>query len=363
MPDIVTNKINPQLCFSVVTECLDHLFGLIKSDGRFVYAHQFDNKSWEYGGYNLLRHCGTVWFMCKAIDRLSLDIPPDWERQLSSAVLYVTNQLKPPPWNTGILPSLCLPSRGAVKIGGGGLCLLMLHEFVQLFQNRRIAQHEGSSIPLDIICARLENYLISEMAHGDFIHKRSFSTGEVLPFRSDYYTGEVLFALIKRERTRPRAVDLLSELMDRDYGIAEHSHWMAYAASEALRQQLAHRQKTLGYLVRLISRIIAEPDYRTRHQSTPTACRSEAFLTYLETFNDGGFPAASDHRDLLAPSYTSLVENLNLQLAFYGNGQFKRGSDSDKVQIDYIQHNGASFLGLNLLHSERFGINTSQPYQ
>jgi hypothetical protein len=34
---------------------VEHLFGLIKPNGKFVYAHEFGDKSREFDGYNLLR--------------------------------------------------------------------------------------------------------------------------------------------------------------------------------------------------------------------------------------------------------------------------------------------------------------------
>lgn len=350
MPEIDSDEINSTVSFNVVIECLDHLFGLVKSNGKFVYAHRFGDKSNEFHGYNLLRHCGTVWFMCKAIDHLSLDISPERQHLLSTAVQYIVDKLRPPPWQAGSPPGLCLPSRVAVKIGGGGLCLLMLNAYAQLLQNRRIFHAEtAASHSLDTLCERLENYLLSEFVDGDFIHKRVFSTGEVLPFRSGYYTGEVLFALIKMGRSPERAAEILAGLIGRDYGVAEQSHWMAYAASEAVQQGLPRKDRTLRYLDRLIGRIIAEPGYRERQQPTPIACRTEAFFAYLETFGDHDSSIAEVRRELRARSYASALENLKLQFAHYGNGQFRRGGDSDKVQIDYIQHNGASFLGLTLL--------------
>jgi hypothetical protein len=260
--------------------------------------------------------------------------------------------------------SLCLPSRVAVKVGGGGLCLLMLQEFDQLLRDRRNSFNELSPIAsLDAICERLENYLLSEIVNGDFVHKRVFAIKEILPFRSDYYTGEVLFALIKRGHSWERTAELFSALIDRDYGVAEQSHWIAYAASEAARQEWPQKHKALEYLDRLIARMISEPDYRERHQSMPTACRTEAFFVYLEVFKGEKPSIASNRRELLNQSYESALENLELQFAHFGGGQFKRGSDSKRVQIDCIQHNAASFLGLLLLTEPDRELSAGQPFR
>jgi hypothetical protein len=363
MLEVARSEINSKLCVNVVSECVEHLFGLIKPNGKFVYAHEFGDKSREFNGYNLLRHCGTVWFMCKAINRLSMPLPPERQHALAKSVQYIIDKLRPPLWDSGGPPTLCLPSRVAVKTGGGGLCLLMLQEFDQLLCDRRNCFNEPSPIAsLDAICERLENYLLSEIANGDFVHKRVFATGEILPFRSDYYTGEVLFALIKRGRFSERVAELFSTLIDRDYGVAEQSHWMAYAASEAARQEWPQKHKALEYLDRLIARIISEPDYRERRQSTPTACRTEALFAYLEIFKGENPSIAGSRRELLDQSYKSALENLGLQFAHYGDGQFKRGADSNKVQIDCIQHNAASFLGLLLTEPDRH-LSAEQPFR
>jgi hypothetical protein len=46
---------------------------------------------------------------------------------------------------------------------------------------------------------------------------------------------------------------------------------------------------------------------------------------------------------------SATAENLLLQLKWYDNGQFWRGDGDDKVQIDYVQHNGTAFLNWYLL--------------
>ena len=50
-------------CTLVVRECLEHLFRLVGPNGRFIYAHRADRVDEQLDGYNMLRHCGTVWSM------------------------------------------------------------------------------------------------------------------------------------------------------------------------------------------------------------------------------------------------------------------------------------------------------------
>ena len=48
----------------------------------------------------------------------------------------------------------------------------------------------------DETITRMRQYALDEIDGDDFRHKRDFATGRVLPFRSDYYTGEAIFGLL-----------------------------------------------------------------------------------------------------------------------------------------------------------------------
>lgn len=162
-----------------------------------------------------------------------------------------------------------------------------------------------------------------------------------MPFRSDYYTGELLLGLFVTGTADGGALAAAEALMARRYGLAEQSHWMAYAACEAAERGLLGEERVIGYLGDLIGGIIAGTAYRGRQASTPIACRSEA-LTRFALLCDrwpGRFPEA-----LRTAALQAADENLALQLQWYGAGQFRKGDADDKVQIDYIQHNATAFL-------------------
>lgn len=110
-------------------------------------------------------------------------------------------------------------------------------------------------------------------------------------------------------------------------------------------------ERTLRYLDDLIGRMIVEPDYRARRQSTPIACHSEAFLAFLEARREVSPIPSGVSEELPAEARKALFENLEMQFTWYKNGQFAEGDSSDKVQIDVVQHNAASFLGVLLLES------------
>ncbi len=326
----------------VVEDSLLHLLSLVRQNGRFVYAHPAGRPDMIMDGYNMLRHCGTLWFMLRAINDLDLYPEPEALRAIEQAMRYAGGKLQRPAWGPGI----ALVTRDAVKTGGVGLMLVALSEY-------RRAQSRGLSsnvmpLPLDETISALQAYALAQVQDGDFRHKRRFSDGAVLPFRSDYYTGEILLGLFVTGCTDPKALAVAETLMARRYGLAEQSHWMAYAACEAAERGLVNPALVAGYLSDLMTEIVQNSDYRARRASTPIACRTEALTRFaiLCDRRPGTFSGV-----LRAACLTAAHDNLALQLGWYSAGQFQKGDGDgdDKVQIDYIQHNATAFLNLHLV--------------
>jgi hypothetical protein len=327
--------LTPDDCRKVVTDSLSHLLRLVGANGRFVYAHPAGQPDMVMDGYNMLRHCGTLWFMLRAVNDLGLDLPPAQRGALARALGYAVRKMERPSWIAE--PSLALVTNGAIKTGGVGLALLMLEEFRRALPRGL----DTGTLSLDATVAGLQTYALAQIDGHDFRHKRLLADGTVLKFRSDYYTGEVLFGLFITGRTDPDLIATAEALVARRYGVAEQSHWMAYAACEAAARGLIGEARLTGYLTDLVSAIIEQDAYRNRRQSTPIACRTEALTRFVALCDQwpGRFPPA-----LRAAALRVADENLGLQLAWYQDGQFWKGDDDRKVQIDYIQHNGTAFL-------------------
>ena len=323
----------------IVAASLDHLARITLPGGRFIYAHEMGDTEQRHDGYNLLRHCGTLWFMARAANET------DWEQTdatldaIRRATGFLGRKLEPAPWARPDQPSLALVGKGMVKLGGLGLGLLALSEA------GRITALDGklTDLPLglDETATRMRRYALDEIDGDDFRHKRILATGEVTPFRSDYYTGEAIFGLLVSGPADAELTRVTTALMRRGYGWAQQSHWMAYAACEAVEREIV--PKTLGatYLTGLMEAILGDALYRSRRQSTPIACRTEALTRVLLLARRlPGLLSA----DLLARVRAHAAENLALQLDWYRDGQFQQGDDARKVQIDYIQHNATAFL-------------------
>ncbi|MBL9074711.1 hypothetical protein [Tabrizicola sp.] len=331
--------VTPTLSRDIVAASLDHLAQITLPGGRFIYAHEVGDTDQRHDGYNLLRHSGTLWFMARAMNETGAAPTDATLDAIRRATGFLGRKLEPAPWARPDQPSLALVGKGMVKLGGIGLGLLALAEV------GRIVALQGSltdlPLGLDETVARLRRYALDEIDGNDFRHKRVLATGEVTTFRSDYYTGEAIFGLLLTGSTDADLTRVTTGLMRRGYGWAQQSHWMAYAACEAVERDLV--PKTLGatYLTGLMEAILGDALYRYRRQSTPIACRTEALTRVLLLARRlPGLLSA----DLLARVRAHAAENLSLQLDWYKEGQFRQGDGSQRVQIDYIQHNATAFL-------------------
>lgn len=318
---------------AIVAASLAHLTRITLPKGRFIYAHEAGDITRAHDGYNLLRHCGTLWFMARAArDGAS----PETLSAIRRATAYLADKLEPAPWAHPEHPSLALVGKGMVKLGGLGLGLLALSEV-------GILPEVLPPLPLGLpeTISQMRRYALDEIEGDDFRHKRILATGEVTGFRSDYYTGEAIFGLLMTGPTDPDLTRVTTSLMRRGYGWAEQSHWMAYAACEAVERGVVPEALASAYLTGLMDAILSDPHYRARRQSTPIACRTEALTrTLLLARQIPGLLTP----DLLARIHSHAAENLALQLHWYRDGQFWKGDDDHKVQIDYIQHNATAFL-------------------
>lgn len=325
---------------TITRDSLAHLFTLIGKKGRFIYAHKADDPSQATEGYNMLRHCGTLWFMLRAIRELGIDLTETQARQLSAAIGYAGAKMDRPEWIAST--AFALVTKGMVKTGGIGLSLVMLLAWRDLATSRSLPA-PALPAPLDDTIAGLVTYGLAQIAGDDVLHKRSFADGTPTTFRSDYYTGELLLGLIAAQAPQEQVAPLTRALMERDYGVDIQSHWMAYAACEAVERGYVDAPFGEAYLARLIDHIAAHPDYRLRRASTPIACRTEALTRILILSRRRG-ASCTLPAETLALARAEADANLTLQLDWYRAGQFLKSDEDDKVQIDYIQHNATSYL-------------------
>lgn len=306
-----------------------HLADLVRKSGQFVYAYQLGGE--EIAGYNLLRHSGSIWSMADVAGSLSgLE---SVGRAAQRALAWLLEKRA-----QSLGKGLCLVGKGqTTKLGGAALAALACLEVNSIQPNAKLVR-AARAFGTFILMMRLPN--------GDFLHKIDIESKKVLPFRSDYYTGEALFALAKLytqtrdTRWRDAALESIQKLSKIDYGVIEQSHWMLYALDEVGRA--VDKDLCSDYGKRIVQHILDYPDYRDRDQSTPTACRSEGMIAFVRLTTKSTDPEICQVRDR---ALIAIKENLELQRSFFHpSGAFVRGGGRDDVRIDFVQHNISSFL-------------------
>ena len=303
-----------------------HIVRLMRPTGRFIYCYDSEARV-QLPGYNVLRHCGTIWAVGTAAEAGL--VLPETAVALQPALASVLAL------QTGLRPdgTMYVHEQGEVKLGANALAVLALCTMPQ-------ARDRAGTL------RRLCGY-IEQQADGpdDFVHKRRQDTMAALPFRSDYYTGEALFAVVMAARLLDDGEMLdgaerrLHSLVARRYGIAEQSHWMMYAV--AALHEMRPAKALAGYACHLTSAIIDGAGYRAGGACTPVACRTEALLAATSMLRRY-LPAGER---LLADARAVIEENLTIQLAcMEPDGGFRCDPQTPVVRIDYIQHNLASFV-------------------
>lgn len=312
---------------------------LVDAQGRFKY--RFDaNTGQELGGYNAVRHCGTMWAMMEVFHTGKAD-QKVFAACLRAAV-YLQNEFIRFPRS---LENACAVEGNATKLGGNALALLALLALNQTAKNDL----------LQAIAIRLGDFMLTmQKQDGDFIHKQYFDSGRASSMHSMYYTGEALLSLLKlyeasgEKRFLDAAIRCENILCPQDYGVKEHSHWMLYALEALFRHQREPRH--YEHAQKIARHIIDHPDYRATLRSTPIACRSEGLLAFLRTSPP---KKSGDDAKLRKLCRERIEEDLKLQMQFWRqDGSFIRGGKDkrhDEVRIDYIQHNISSFLYFSAL--------------
>lgn len=303
--------------------------------GRFKY--RFDPVSGSVAeGYNVLRHCGAVWAMLDVGERIGR--PKDVLEAGTRAVTYLLNEFLKfsPDYRHG-----CIVENNSVKLGGNALAILAILS---------VYRATGDDI-LKTLATSLGKYMLKDLKpDGDFVHKRYLASGKISDFKSMYYTGEALLALLYLfdasgdEFWLDAAIHSENALAAKDYGVKEQSHWMLYALERLCLYRWSETHA--GHATKIAKHILNFPEYRSWGRSTPTACRSEGLLAFVRLLDQGKYN--NEVAELRDPCMEAIDFNLGEQLRFQlETGAFVRGGEDQRkneVRIDYIQHNISAFL-------------------
>jgi hypothetical protein len=300
---------------------------LVRSDGKFIYKYDPTSMKMIHG-YNVLRHSGCIWAL-NVSEQAGLAGPRRTSRLAMNWL--IANRLLPRQES-----GLCVVSKGSIKLGGNALAILALNSFSDF--------SKSDEELVRALCLYIWSQLNSD---GSFVHKRDEKTNEILPFRSFYYDGEAIFALLSaaqrfsdQEQTN-RVRDVLLTHVRQGCRLDQPNHWMMYAIETCQKLAPPHRALT-GYANTLATHLVEDTSYRSSTHSTMIACRSEALLSYLRISLANSEPDKAK----LKAVWQTINENLRIQLdAMLPDGGFRQYAHRGPVRIDYLQHNLTTLIG------------------
>ena len=316
---------------------LRRLAGLVDADGRFNYKFDLITGH-HYPSYNVLRHSGCVWALATCGIGRAL---PEAASSARLAVTFLLDNFT----RAASAATTCIVEGGVAKLGGSALAVLALLTQVGVVPN------------LERHVERLCGYLLSQrLSPGKYVDKRDAISGTRLPFLSDYYTGQTIFALLEAykafgctEYLRCAEEDL-TVLLPRQYGVVSQNHWMMYAVSSCY--EISRHECCMEYARAFVRALIANPSYRLDGRPTPIACRTEALNCFIRMAGSESGTGAPLH--LVQDAFREADTNIALQnRSRTADGSYTSREASTTVRIDFLQHNAMSMLGLSSLSGLR----------
>lgn len=221
---------------SFVTAAASFLEKQVQQDGSFRYGYypRFDR---VIPGYNCMRHASTIWSllcqyrMTKKVSVLSL-AARSIEYLLSHALVY-----RDP--DTAYLSE---PLKDEIKLGGGGVLILAITEYLDLCSEDANPEQEALRRRYTEIACALGNGILSLLnpETGEFSHVLNMDFSLKERYRTVYYDGEAAYALCrlyrltKEEKWLFYAEKTVDHFLAADY-TRYRDHWVAYAMNEITR--------------------------------------------------------------------------------------------------------------------------------
>lgn len=221
---------------SFVTVAASFLEKQVQPDGSFRYGYypRFDR---VIPGYNCMRHASTIWSllcqyrMTKKASVLSL-AARSIDYLLSHALVY-----RDP--DTAYLSE---PLKDEIKLGGGGVLILAITEFLDLCSRDALPEQEALRRRYTEIACALGNGILSLLnpETGEFSHVLNMDFSLKERYRTVYYDGEAAYALCrlyrltKEEKWLFYAGKAVDHFLAADY-TRYRDHWVAYAMNEITR--------------------------------------------------------------------------------------------------------------------------------
>lgn len=326
---------------NVIDTALTFLVEQVKEDGSFIYGMypQYDE---EIDNYNILRHSGTIWAL---ICRYRMFPEDKLKETIARTINYMLSQIK---YDEDGAAYLHEAKDFEYKLGGNGIAVVALTEYMDVFQNE---EFRDVCVSLGEGILKLQNPETGEYWH---ILNNDFSRGE--DFRTVYYDGECTFALARLysltgdQKWLDAACKAIDHFIDEDY-TRYRDHWVAYSLNEVTKY--IERQEYYDFALANATNNYAKILGRERTFPTNLELLISAFETWQRMVDKGMDTGDFNVQDLLdaiaARANRQLSGYFYPELAMYMEnpqrilGSFMMRNDKFRVRIDDVQHNIGGF--------------------
>ncbi|MDO5138184.1 MAG: glycosyl hydrolase family 88 [Oscillospiraceae bacterium] len=326
---------------NIIDKSSSFLMDQVREDGTFVYGirPQFDK---EIDDYNILRHSGTIWSL---ICRYRMFPDEALKEKIDRTIDYMLSQIRYDQDGAGYLYE---EKDGEFKIGGNGIAVVTLTEYMDLFKNENYRD----------VCIELGEGILKQQdpENGSYWHIMNFDFSRAENFRTVYYDGECTFALArlysltKEQKWLDAACKAIDHFIAKDY-TQYRDHWVAYSLNEVTKY--VDRQEYYDFALANATNNYARILGRARTYPTNLELLISSFETWQRMADKGIDTGDFDVQDLLdaiaARANRQLSGYFYPELAMYMENpqsileSFMMRDDKFRVRIDDVQHNIGGF--------------------
>ncbi len=369
----------------------DYLMSSIDADGRIRYRYR-TARDQDSSSYNLLRHAGTTYALLQVADRTRFaPYLRASERAMDYLFAHCDRDRRTGPHLPAehprfgdsmyvVSPPTDEAPRGVVKLGGAGLALVMIDQYVETTGDAETYLEEARALGRFLVASQRDD--------GEFIAFPPRAPGGPVTSTDDspYYPGEAIVGLARlyswdRDplwlETAVRGADWLIDVRDRgkDAGSLSNDHWLMLGLSylyddtqdrRYLDHSLALCRAVEHQYLKNEPRWEDYPDYRGGYydppRSTPAATRGEGLGAVLETCRLAGEDCGWIEDLLLETVRHEMLSQIDPDMSFWmpnpavAFGGFTGGLLDMDIRNDFVQHNMSSLLGLERHLLRRQGV-------
>lgn len=221
---------------SFVTAAASFLEKQVQQDGSFRHGYypRFDR---VIPGYNCMRHASTIWsLLCQYRITQKASVLSLAARSIDYLLSHALVYRDP---DTAYLSE---PLKDEIKLGGGGVLILAITEYLDLCSGDAKPEQEALRRRYTEIACALGNGIFSLLnpETGEFSHVLNMDFSLKERYRTVYYDGEAAYALCrlyrltKEEKWLFYAEKAVDHFLAADY-TRYRDHWVAYAMNEITR--------------------------------------------------------------------------------------------------------------------------------